>query len=58
MDVCVTLPKSFGLGRWYAEGDAPGEPWTGRYYAFSVDGRPKIEVGERVYVPASNAGRW
>jgi len=49
-DVEVTLPKSFGLERWLDEGDAPGEPWTGRYYAFSVSGKPDIKPGERVYV--------
>lgn len=49
-DVVVTLPKSFGLGRWQEEGDNPGEPWTGRYYAFSVSGAPSIVWGERVYV--------
>lgn len=49
-DVVVTLPKSFGLDRWMAEGDRPGDPWTGAYYAFTVSQAPTIEPGERVYV--------
>lgn len=50
MDICVTLPKSFGLEKWMAEGDAPGDAWTGQYYAFTVAGAPKVEPGDRVYV--------
>jgi hypothetical protein len=50
VDVVVTLPKSFGLDRWMAEGDAPGEPWSGRLYEFTVSGVPNIKPGERVYV--------
>lgn len=50
-DVVVTLPKSFGWHRWIAEGDAAGDPWTGRLYRFTVRGpRPFIKPGERVYV--------
>lgn len=49
-DVVVTLPKKFGIDRWYAEGDRPGEPWSGRYYGFSVSGVPDVERGDRVYV--------
>lgn len=39
-DVVVTLPKSFGFDKWLAEGDAPGEPWSGTYYAFTVNRNP------------------
>lgn len=49
-DVLVTLPKSFGLKKWLEEGDGPEERWTGRYYDFSVAGKPDINPGERVYV--------
>ncbi len=51
MDICVTLPKKFGLKKWMAEGDAPGTPDTGTLYYWSVASRPKkLEVGDRVYV--------
>lgn len=50
-DVVVTLPKKFGLDKWLAEGDAPGEPDSGtRYYWKLGKHVPKIERGERVYV--------
>lgn len=49
-DIVVTIPKSFGLEAWLAEGDAAGEPESGQEYYFSIPTRPKIEVGERVYV--------
>lgn len=59
-DVVVTVPKNFrhpcapglkGLAAWLAEGDAPGEPWSGVLWWFTTyGGRPKIEPGERVYV--------
>ena len=29
MDVVVTVPLSFGLDTWIAEGDAAGEEWSG-----------------------------
>lgn len=51
MDVVVTVPKSFGLGRWIAEGDAAGEPESGDEWGFFLGGHPpKIEPGERVYI--------
>jgi hypothetical protein len=51
MDVVVTVPKSFGLGRWIAEGDAAGDPPTGEEWAFYLGGGiPGIVRGERVYV--------
>jgi hypothetical protein len=60
MDVVVTVPKTFthpaapgkrGLAAWLAEGDAPGEEWTGLDWEFTTWGfRPKILPGERVYV--------
>lgn len=49
-DIVVTLPKSFGLNNWLAEGDAPGDEWSGNYYDFTVAGNPNIASGERVYV--------
>lgn len=59
-DVVVTVPQDFvhedcpglvGLKAWLGEGDAPGEPWTGKYWAFPVGNRrPDIGPGERVYV--------
>ena len=50
-DLVVTLPLSFGLGRWIAEGDQAGEPWSGEEWGFSLGGaRPDIAPGERVYV--------
>jgi hypothetical protein len=51
MDVVVTVPKSFGLDIWIAEGDAVGEPWSGEEWGFFLGGHwPRIEPGERVYV--------
>lgn len=60
MDVVVTVPKSFthpaapgkkGLAAWLAEGDAPGEPWSGKDWWFTTYGPiPDIDIGERVYV--------
>lgn len=59
-DVVVTVPKNFthpsapgkrGLAAWLAEGDAPGEPWSGEEWFFTTWGaEPDIEIGERVYV--------
>ncbi len=50
-DVVVTVPKSFGLDAWIAEGDAAGEPWSGQEWGFYMGGHPpKIDPGERVYV--------
>jgi len=56
-DIVVTMPLNFkygglkGLAAWIAEGDAAGDPDTGDEYCFSVGGaRPKISIGERVYV--------
>lgn len=50
-DVLVTVPKSFGLDRWIAEGDAAGEPWSGTEWYFYLGGHPPyIRAGERVYV--------
>jgi hypothetical protein len=49
-DVVVTVPKSFGLDQWIAEGDPAGSQWSGQLWGFSVPRRPKIEPGERVYV--------
>ena len=49
-DVVVTVPKSFGLDTWIAEGDAAGEPWSGQYWAYYLSAVPNIKPGERVYV--------
>lgn len=59
-DVVVTVPKNFthpaapgqkGLSAWLAEGDAPGDPWSGEEWAFTTFGpKPDIQPGERVYV--------
>jgi len=50
-DVVVTVPKSFGLKKWIAEGDLPGEEWSGLEWHFYLGGYPpKIRPGERVYV--------
>lgn len=51
MDVVVTVPKSFGLNTWVAEGDLPGQPWSGLEFHFYLGGAvPAIKPGERVYV--------
>lgn len=50
-DVVVTVPKSFGLDQWIAEGDPAGEKWSGLEWHFYMgNGNPKIEKGERVYI--------
>lgn len=42
-DVVVTVPKTFGLTEWIAEGDAAGEPWSGYYWSFYVaSGMPSV----------------
>ena len=51
MDVVVTVPKKFGLLTWVAEGDLPGDQWSGLEWHFYLGGfPPKIVPGERVYV--------
>jgi hypothetical protein len=50
-DVIVTLPKSFGLEAWIAEGDPAGTRWSGEEWHFYLGGpRPKMASGDRVYV--------
>lgn len=56
-DVVVTVPKSFyfegktGLAAWVAEGDLPGDEWSGEDSHFYLGGSaPNIQPGERVYV--------
>ncbi len=59
-DIVVTVQKSFtyagaqgkrGLAAWAAEGDLPGETWTGSLWHFTCGGlKPVIERGERVYI--------
>ncbi len=52
-DVVVTVPKA-RWSEWVAEGDLPGESWSGLEYDFSLGGRfiPEIEAGDRVYIVA------
>ncbi len=51
MDIVVTVPKSFGLDTWIAEGDLPGDEWSGNEYHFYLGKcTPNIKPGERVYV--------
>lgn len=33
-DLAVTLPLSFGLDRWIAEGDPAGSPWSGEEWGW------------------------
>lgn len=59
-DICVTVPKNFtydlapgcvGMVAWAAEGDLPGQPWSGTEWDFTTWGnKPDIQPGERVYV--------
>ena len=50
-DLVVTVPLSFGLDRWIAEGDPAAAPWSGQLWDFGVaGGRPDIAPGERVYI--------
>ena len=56
-DVVVTVPKSFyfdgktGLAGWIAEGDLPGQEWSGQDSHFYLGGSPPdIKPGERVYI--------
>ena len=54
-DVVVTVPKDFGLREWIAEGDAAGEPYTGKEWGFRCGGpAPTIAPGERVYIVCNN----
>lgn len=51
-DVVVTVPKRLWL-EWLAEGDLPGDTWTGNRYDFGLGGHPpQITPGDRVYVVA------
>lgn len=57
-DVVVTVPKSFGLAAWIAEGDAAGEPWSGQEWHFYLGGHPpRMQPGDRVYVVYNNVVR-
>jgi len=51
-DVVVTLPKSFGLAAWIAEGDPAGAPYSGTEWGWYMGGRPprNLDAGDRVYV--------
>ena len=51
-DVVVTCPMRL-WDTWIAEGDLPGESWSGMESHFYLGGYPpEIHVGERVYVVA------
>lgn len=52
MDVVVTLPRSFGLLRWIAEGDPAGADWSGEEWGWFMGGNPpkRLLKGDRVYV--------
>lgn len=50
VDLVVTVPLSFGLDTWIAEGDAAGEPWSGEEWHFYLSGVPTTDLFERVYV--------
>lgn len=57
-DVVVTVPQSFGLDQWVAEGDPAGAPWSGQEWHFYLAGSPPLMVpGDRVYVVYKNAIR-
>lgn len=56
-DIVVTVPKNFeyngqrGLAAWVAEGDLPGQDWSGNESHFYMGGNPPdIKPGDRVYV--------
>lgn len=54
-DVVVTVPQSFGLERWIAEGDPAGALWSGQEWDFYLGSQaPAISPGERVYVVYKN----
>jgi hypothetical protein len=58
MDVVVTVPKSFGLKKWIAEGDPAGSEWSGEEWHFYLSGYPpNITPGQRVYVVYNGALR-
>ena len=49
-DVVVTVPRDQWFN-WLAEGDLPGQAWTGNEWAYGLGGRPPIiHPGERVYI--------
>lgn len=51
-DVVVTVPAR-RWPEWLAEGDLPGQPWSGLEFFFHVgSGVPVIKPGERVYIVA------
>ena len=51
-DVVVTVPSRLWEA-WLAEGDLPGEPWSGQESYFYLGGHwPNIASGERVYIVA------
>jgi len=52
-DVVVTVPQRH-WSDWLAEGDLPGQRWSGyrSHFWIAQDGLPRIKPGERVYVVA------
>lgn len=50
-DIVVTVPLSFGLDTWIAEGDPAGAPWSGEEWHFYLGTlKPNVKPGGRVYV--------
>ena len=50
-DCVVTVPQTFGLDTWIAEGDPAGSPWSGTSWDFYLGGSvPNMQPGDRVYV--------
>jgi hypothetical protein len=52
-DLVVTVPKNLWFS-WVAEGDLPGEPWSGyeSHFWISRDTLPVLGVGDRLYIVA------
>ena len=53
MDIVVTVPMPLWQ-EWLAEGDLPGQPWSGHASHFWIPRAPLPEIapGERVYIVA------
>ncbi len=66
-DVVVTVPKNFthpcapgkrGLAAWIAEGDEPGDEWSGQEWHFTTYGPiPVFIPGDRCYIVCEGALR-
>ena len=51
LDVVVTVPAKIWTA-WIAEGDLPGDPWSGYESHFWVSQLPHVDIGSRVYIVA------